>query len=286
MNIGIIGLGLIGGSFGRAIIKNTEHTVYGHDINSDSLLKAQMLPAIHYQLTDKECAILDLLIIALTPKLSVSVMEEYLPKLSENTIVLDIAGNKTKIVLAMCDAAIRYPNINFVASHPMAGREFSGINHAIASLFEKASAIIVPIEHNIASANLVKHFLLSLGFSEIVISSAKTHDKIISYTSQLPHIISSSYIKSPTALKHDGFSAGSFRDISRVAKLNSKMWTELMLENKDNILFELDFFINSLLEYKEALDTNDANKLESLLEEGNSIKEMIEKASREHKRIL
>ncbi|MDR2267296.1 MAG: prephenate dehydrogenase/arogenate dehydrogenase family protein [Christensenellaceae bacterium] len=286
MNIGIIGLGLIGGSIGRALIKKTDHIVYGFDISEDVMLKAGFFPAMHYPLTEDQFGILDVLIVALTPKAAIKVLEDVSPKLSANVIVADVAGNKAKILTKMRALAKEYPEIAYIGTHPMAGREYYGINHAIPGLFERASALVIPAGANIHLLALYKQLLMDIGFSDIVITKENIHDEIIAYTSQLPHLISSSYIKSPLAQRHDGFSAGSFRDLSRVARLNPGMWTELMLENSQNLTRELDFFIQKLNEYRDAIVLSDAERLHQLLLDGTNIKENIDKASREYKRKL
>ncbi|MDR0696658.1 MAG: prephenate dehydrogenase [Christensenellaceae bacterium] len=286
MNIGIIGLGLIGGSIGRALIKKTDHVVYGYDTSSDTMLKASFLPAINHPLTDSDYICLDVLIIALNPDAFVSVAKNIIPKLKNDAIVIDIAGNKSKVLNEMRKLALDYPLINFIGTHPMAGREYSGINHSTPYLFEKASILLIPLSQEISKISLLKMLLLSIGFSDVIITTDKIHDKIIAYTSQLAHIISSSYIKSPTAIIHDGYSAGSFKDISRVARLNADMWAELMTDNSDNLLFELDHFIASLNEYRQALTSNKRDQLRDLLQTGSDIKTAIDKTSREYKRKL
>ncbi|MDR0752429.1 MAG: prephenate dehydrogenase [Christensenellaceae bacterium] len=286
MNIGIIGLGLIGGSIGRALIKKTIHTVYGYDISNETMLKASFMSVIHAPLTDSDYALIDILIIALTPDAFIKVANESLHKLKKGAIIMDIAGNKKKIIEAMRQMSITHSELNFIGSHPMAGREFSGINHSSASLFEKASILLVPVSQDISKISLLKQLLLAIGFADVKITSEDVHDKTIAYTSQLAHIISSSYIKSPTARSHDGFSAGSFKDMSRVARLNPSMWTELLSDNSKNLISELDCFINNLNKYRDALSTENRALLYSLLEEGSCIKEHIDKCSREYKRNL
>lgn len=286
MNIGIIGLGLIGGSLGRSLIKNTSHTVYGYDISGETMLKAELLNAVHQRLTEEDYINLDILIIALNPRAFEKVLAETVKKLKDGAIVMDIAGNKHRIVEAMRRAAKRYPEIKFIATHPMAGREFWGINHSVAGLFEKASVLMIPVHTDIKQLVTVKRLLLDLGVLSVIMTNEIVHDKMIAYTSQLAHIVSSSYVKSPSAEAHNGFSAGSFRDLTRVAKLNAPMWAELMTDNRENLVKELDIFIKNLKEYRAALAEGDEERLLRLLEEGNLKKELIEKATREWKRNI
>jgi prephenate dehydrogenase len=284
MNIGIIGLGLIGGSLGRAIIKKTDNVVFGRDISPQVMLNAQLLDAYNFELTDADFIKLDMLIIAVYPSAFKSVLSEVAPKLKAGAIVADIAGTKRLVVEAMQEAKQAYPELQFVATHPMAGREFWGVEHSTAGLFEKASVLLLPVHTDILELTEVKELFEAIGFSNIVVTDDKTHDRIIAYTSQLAHIVSSSFVKSPTAEEHNGFSAGSFRALTRVARLNANMWTELMLENSDNLVYEIDTIIKNLQDYRSALADGDGEKLHSLLEDGNAKKEMIEKATRVWKR--
>ncbi|MEG1646517.1 MAG: prephenate dehydrogenase [Clostridia bacterium] len=280
MNIGIIGLGLIGGSFAKAIKKCTNFKVLGYDISDDVMRKANLIEAIDDELTLDNIGQMDMVIIALNPQAVCDTLDKIVAKLKNGAIIFDIAGNKTLVVGKMRKLQKQYENINFLSTHPMAGKEFSGLEHATANLFCNAMFVLIPICQNLTVLTLVKNFMLELGFLKVIISTEKEHDKIIAYTSQLPHIISSCYVKSATAPNHFGFSAGSFKDLTRVAKLNPTMWEELFLQNKDNLLAEIEALQNRLQEYKEAINRNNAQKLTALLQDGNDKKEMIDKATR------
>ncbi|HOO22400.1 MAG TPA: prephenate dehydrogenase [Clostridia bacterium] len=284
MKAGIIGLGLIGGSLARAL-KRAGYVVYGSDISEEVMLKAELLNAIDARLSDENLAETDLLFIAVYPRGFGKVLESVAPHLKNGAVVLDIAGIKRPIVDAMKKTAEKYPNLNFVATHPMAGREYWGISHSTASLFDKASLLMVPVKADIADLVAAKKAFTDAGCANVVVTNAQYHDKMIAYTSQLAHLVSSSYVKSPTAESHDGYSAGSFRDLTRVAKLNARMWTELIFDNRDNVIIELDTMIENLTKYRDALNEGDENRLCELLAEGNERKDRIEKASREWKRI-
>lgn len=286
MKIGIIGLGLIGGSLGRAIVKKTSHTVYGSDINASVMLKAELLGAYHHKLDDASICELDVLIIALTPNAFIEEMNKVVGKLKNGAIIMDIAGNKKKIVEAMNNLSKSYPEVNFIATHPMAGREFSGVEHSSITMFDRASLLFVPVSADIEARARLKKLALEIGFQTVVNTTVDEHDKIIAYTSQLAHVVSSSFVKSPTASEHDGFSAGSFRDLTRVAKLNSSMWTELLIDNKDNLVGEIDLMIKHLQEYRDAISMGNESELFELLQEGNERKEIIEKATREWRKNL
>lgn len=269
MKVGIIGLGLMGASFARTLKKAGGHEVYGFDKSTDVMRKADLIGMLDGVLTTENADMLDMIIVALYPRDFKAVIEPYLPRLKSGAIVTDFCGTKRLVVSEMREMKKDYPDLFFVGGHPMAGREFSGIEHSITSLFDRASMIIVPVTEDIARLDALKKFYLSLGFGEVMVCSADYHDGMIAFTSQLCHIVSNAYIKNTRAEVHDGFSAGSYRDLTRVARLNSKMWSELMIDNRDYLSGELGEIIGHLTEYKQALDDNDEERLAVLLEEGN-----------------
>ena len=272
MNIGVIGLGLIGGSLARTIVAKTEHVVYALDRDETALKLGKLLRAYHHVLTDDNAFKLDVLIVALYPSATIEVIKKYLPLLKDGAIVVDVCGNKRKIVDAFNGFVKDFPNLNFISTHPMAGREFSGIKHSSINLFDRASMIIIPINANLKVVKWFKDFSIELGFGSVVVTTSEQHDKIIAYTSQLAHVVSSSYVKSPTAENYLGFSAGSFRDMTRVAKLSPDMWTELFLDNSDFLIPELQILIDNLSQYLQVLKNNDKDKLYKLLNDGTTRK--------------
>ena len=280
MKVGIVGLGLIGGSLGRAIVKNTDATVYAYDISKRAMLDGKLLSAYHFELDEIAVKELDILFLSLYPNALEVELEKYAPLLKQGALVVDCCGNKRRVVDQMRVLADQYPHLSFISSHPMAGREFSGVNHSTATLFDKASMILVPVKSDIKTIQKLKEFSLSIGFGNVVITTAKEHDRIIAYTSQLAHLVSSSYIKSPTAVEFMGFSAGSFRDMTRVARLSPEMWAELTVDNKDFLVKEINELINNLQDYKEALQNGDKEKMKSLLADGNQKKLKSEKMRR------
>lgn len=269
MNIGIIGLGLIGGSLGRAIVKRTTNKVYGMDSDAETMLKAELLKAYNFELNDSNIGDMDIVILALPPHVACDILEEISPKLKARAIVIDCVGNKRAVVTKMKKLSLEYPEIIFLGGHPMAGREYSGVRHSTVNLFDNASMIVVPVSQYIAALQLAKDFFLELGFKNVVMTTAEEHDRIISYTSQLAHVVSSAYVLSPTAESYLGFSAGSFRDMTRVARMNPDMWTELFIENKDNLTNELNEFIANLTEYRDLISSADREALRAKLDKGN-----------------
>ncbi len=276
MNIGIVGLGLIGGSIAKSLKKRTSDKVFVWDNDKDAMAKATLLEVYDEVLTHDNAKELDILVLCVYPKAIERALDEYVPCLRAGAIVVDCGGIKRQIVQKMNDLRKTYPDINFVGGHPMAGREFSGISHATASLFEKSSVLIVPIKNEIDVLYKIKNFFLSIGAERIVITDANTHDEMISYTSQLAHIVSSAYVKSDLAESHYGYSAGSFRDMTRVAKINSKMWSELMMENRDYLIEQLKVFEKNVSDIRCALESEDRDSLKELLDKGNEIKTKVE----------
>ena len=276
MNIGIVGLGLMGGSFARMLTHRTQHTVYAFDINPAVMQKAELLDAYHHRLTVDNAPCLDMLVVALYPADFARAVADYLPVLPKGAVVVDFCGTKRRVVAAMQAMAQLYPHLVFVGGHPMAGREFSGIEHAQISLFDRASMVLVPVKCDIAQLSNLKQFFLQLGFGRVEITDADTHDSLIAYTSQLCHVVSNAFIKNRQASCHVGYSAGSYRDLTRVARLNPTMWTQLMMDNGDKLLAELDELLGNLTAYRDALADADAETLYRLLDEGNRRKLAID----------
>lgn len=275
MKIAIIGLGLMGGSFGRTLVKGG-YTVYAADTDGEAMLKGEMLSAYTSPLTKENAGEADIVVAAVNPSAFEKAVEIYLPCLKNGAVVTDFCGIKRETVKVMKKLSARFPDLNFVGGHPMAGREFSGVEHSSALLFEKASMLLVPVKADIFTLERLKKFYLSVGFSRVVMTDAMRHDEIIAYTSQLCHIVSSAFIKNAQADNRSGYSAGSFRDLTRVARMNPDMWTELVLMNRDCALKELDEFMTNLQKYRAAIDKGDAAGLKALFKEGNERKLRIE----------
>ena len=275
MEIGIVGLGLIGGSLAKAISQNTDHTVYGTDLSEQVVKKAVLVNAIEQQLTDELLPQCDIVIVALYPQATIEYVKEHAHLFRKESIVVDCGGIKNLV----CDTLIPLAEENgflFVGGHPMAGLEHSGFTYAKKSLFNNASMIFTPTKGPIESMEKLKELFTSIGFTNIEISTAEEHDRKIAFTSQLAHVVSNAYIKSPTALDHSGFSAGSYKDLTRVAKLNEVMWTELFLENADNLAAEIDTLIGNLQQYSTAIRERDAETLCALLKDGREKKALID----------
>ena len=275
MNIGIIGLGLMGGSFAR-VLKKHGHTVYAYDLSESVMRKGELMKAYDHPLTVEVADRVDMLVAAVFPSSFGSAIEDYLPHLKSGAIVTDFCGTKGRVVEEMKAFSVKFPELVFVGGHPMAGREYSGIEHSAINLFDKASMILVPVVADIYALDAMKKFFLSLGFGSVVFTTARDHDETIAYTSQLCHIVSNAYVKNKCAERHYGFSAGSYKDLTRVARLDPEMWAGLMTENREELSSELAELIGNLNEYLSALRSGDESALRSLLAEGNERKIAID----------
>ena len=276
MKIGIVGLGLIGASMAKAL-SGAGHTVLGDDIDADVLKRAVLTEAISARLDDINAKTLDMLLISVYPADTVKYLSVYAPILKDGAVLADLCGIKREIVAEMKRLKNQYPAIEFIGLHPMAGKEYSGFKYSSPLLFENASLLAVPVDMPLEVLAKVKQAMLEIGFKGMVITTAEEHDKIISYTSQLAHIVSSSYVQNEMAKSIYGFTAGSFRDMTRVARLNPVMWTQLLMQNRDMLSLELSDLIGHLTEFKEALDMHNDKKLYEKLAKGNEIKCEIEK---------
>ena len=276
MTVGVVGLGLIGGSLCKAIKQKTEHTVLGFDIDNSINSYAVLDGGINAILTDENIAQCDYILLSVYPKATVEFLTQKAQFIKSTAIVIDCGGIKRSIC-DECFALAHQYGFTFIGGHPMAGLHHSGYKFATPTLFDNASMILTPQNtDDIKMLENVTAFLKSLGFATVTVTTPSEHDKIIAFTSQLAHVVSNAYVKSPQAQVHKGFSAGSYKDLTRVARLNENMWSELFLLNKDNLLFEIDCIINSLSEYKEALQNDDAETLKALLKDGSDRKKAID----------
>ena len=277
MTVGIVGLGLIGGSFAKAYTQ-AGHTVFAGDRDENVLGIAKIGGFIAGELTGENLAACELLLIALYPQAAIAWLREHAGQIGKNTLVMDTCGTKRQVCETCFTLAEEY-GFTFVGGHPMAGTQFSGFKHSRATLFKGASMIIVPPRYDdMAFFARIKELLAPCGFGRVTITDGARHDEMIAFTSQMAHVVSNAYIKSPTARAHKGFSAGSYKDLTRVAWLNEQMWTELFLENRDNLIRELDGFLDSVRAYRDAMAAGDANALRELLAEGRKIKEEVDRS--------
>lgn len=274
-NIAIIGLGLIGGSFAKAISQYTDYRVLAKNRTRSTTLQAIADGAVHEELTDDNIGEADMVILGLYPEEAVEYMEQIGGRLKKGALVIDVSGIKRYICKEMPPIAAKYGFV-FVGTHPMAGKEKGGYFNSEAELFKGASFIITPSDNNTSEEVewLIK-FAEQTGFGMHVVCSPAEHDKMIAFTSQLPHVLANAYVQSPQCLNHRGFSAGSYRDVSRVARLNEHLWAELFLQNSDALTQELDLLIANITEICDAIKSGNQAHLEEMLARGRRVKEEL-----------
>ncbi len=272
MNILVVGLGLIGGSLCKALKKYTYHTVYGSDINHDIEYAALRDVAIDKPF-DGDFSDVDLAVIALFPEAAEKWLSSCASEMKDGTLITDVCGIKGKFAGRMKRIA-EENGLRYLGVHPMAGKEFGGYHNSSSDLFVKANFIVVPFEDSRQEdVELLSSLANEVGAGKIVVTSPENHDKMIAYTSQLAHVVSSAYVKSPELGLECGFSGGSFQDMTRIATMNEKMWTELFMQNREYLIYELDLLIENLGRYSEALKAGDHETMNKLIAEGRELKE-------------
>lgn len=275
MTVGIVGLGLIGGSLAKAYRAHGAR-VLAYDTDGATLSFAQLDGTVDAVLDMENLPECDLVLIAVRPGAAVAYLRQAAPYIGAHPLVIDCCGVKRGV----CESAFalaREHGFTFIGGHPMAGSHRAGYKNSRANLFHGAPMVLVPPEgDDIALLARAKELLAPAGFGRFSVTSAAEHDRMIGFTSQLAHIVSNAYIKSPTARSHKGFSAGSYKDLTRVAWLDPAMWAELFLDNRDNVLFELDSLAASLAQYRAAVEANDKETLTALLDEGRRRKEEVD----------
>lgn len=272
MKILVVGLGLIGGSLCKALKKYTYHTVAGCDINHD-IENAALRDVALDEVFDGNYEGYDLIVISLFPEGSERFFAENAAKISKNTLITDVCGIKGDFSQRMKSIA-EANGLRYIGIHPMAGKEFGGYYNSTGDLFVKANFIIAPFDDSDQTdIDLLNGLAKEIGAGKIVITSPENHDKMIAYTSQLAHIVSSAYVKSPELGLECGFSGGSFQDMTRIATMNEKMWTDLFMQNREHLQYELDILIENLKKYSAALKSGDADGMRALIAEGRELKE-------------
>jgi prephenate dehydrogenase len=273
MRIAVVGIGIIGGSFCKAIKKNTPHYVIGINRTRSTLEKAMADGAIDEIGDENSLRDADVIILATYPHAMIEYVERY-GEYMRGSIVTDSAGIKREICPRMVELSNKY-GFDFVGAHPMAGKETNGYESADADLFEGASYIVVPCEASDEAVNTVCSLALEIGFGSVKKTDPEEHDRMIAFTSQIPHVLACAYVLSPCCPNHKGFSAGSYKDVSRVANINAKLWSELFLENRDPLIGELVILRDNIIAITDAIQANDRERIEELLEKAHKTKERL-----------
>jgi prephenate dehydrogenase len=273
--IGIVGLGLIGGSLAKAL-KNSGYSVIGVDINAEVIAAALHAGAIDKgSVNAGVLSVADIIFVALYPADAVAFINNNCSMIKKEAIVIDCCGVKELVCRELNSIALRSGFI-FIGGHPMTGTENSGFEASSVSLFDNASFILTPQAGTPKSAiDTASSIIMSAGFGQVVISTPQNHDKMIAFTSQLPHVIACAYVKSPVCPEHKGFSSGSFRDVSRVAHLSATMWAQLFLDNKEQLLSEIDTFTANMNELRNAVENGNFEQLKGLLQAAKEIKDKV-----------
>ncbi len=283
MRILIVGLGLIGGSVAKTLKKNSDWFIFGYDNSSETLneaLETGTVDALWDGKTPVDC---DLTVICTGPLAAVAFLKAYATLLRKGSVVTDVCGIKRQIV-KKCSEICRNSGLEFIGGHPMAGKERSGFKNSDENLFNRASYILTPTADTDENAlNIARRYAEMLKPAKITITDPETHDRMIAFTSQLPHVIAGAYVKSPSCTSRKGFSAGSFKDVSRVATVDENLWTELFMLNKEMLLPEIDGMISELLKYRDALLFDNEAELKEIIKQGRLIKEADLKESDERK---
>ncbi|MCL2718399.1 MAG: prephenate dehydrogenase [Lachnospiraceae bacterium] len=275
MNIGIAGLGLIGGSLAKAY-RDKGYNVYGYDRDESIQGFAQLSDAIIGPLDVNSIGLCDIIFLAVNPIDAVVYLESISPEIKKNAVVFDCCGVK-RFICEKCFPLAKQYGFVFIGGHPMAGSHSAGFKNSRANLFYDASMILVPpVYDDAALFGRIEEVLKPVGFGRLTITTAEKHDEMIAFSSQMAHVVSSAFIKSPAARNHKGYSAGSYKDLTRVARLNSDMWAELCMENADYLINELDVFINAVSDYRDALNSRDKENLKNLFEEGSRLKAEVD----------
>ncbi len=281
MTVGIVGLGLIGGSMAKAYREYSSENkldfkIYGSNRSHSIVDFAKLEGTLDGELNEETIPLCDIIFISLYPVASIEYLKNNSHLFSQATLVIDLCGTKRDICAVGFSLAEKY-GYTFIGGHPMAGTHNSGYKYAKPNMFKGAPMVIVPPKFDdIALFGRIKELLAPARFGKFSFTTADEHDKMIAFTSQLAHVVSNAYVKSPTARNHKGFSAGSYKDMTRVAWLNEVMWAELFVENREPLLHELDTIISSLKEYRDALSDSDTQRLTEILRDGRIAKEEID----------
>ncbi len=278
---GVVGLGLIGGSFAKAF-HAAGNEVYAWNRTGATLELAQV-ETVDGELNSNTISRCELIVLCSYTDSCIAWLEEHAGDICPGAIVIDACGIKRPVCNVAFELA-RTKDWDFCGAHPMAGSQFSGFAHARANLFEGAPLVLCPAPYmdDFSRADMlerIKSLLACCHFGTLTLTTAENHDRMIAYTSQLPHAIANAYVKSPTNQERLGFSGGSYRDLTRVAHMNAAMWCDLFLQNADRLSFELDSMIEALLELRRAIDDRDEATLIELLRQGDAIQRAQEALS-------
>lgn len=274
MNILICGLGLIGASLAKTLKKNTNHTVLGWN-RTESVTEKALRDGVIDKTGDIDSlmAEADITFVNFYPEAIVPFILEHKNSLKKDSVVTDSCGIKTKICRAMEKEKLDF---YFIGAHPMAGREVGGYDNSLDNLYDNASFIVTPVDGTPRNkVDALVGLAENMGFARTVVTTPEHHDEMIAFTSQIAHVLACSYVLSPLAPSHAGYSAGSYRDVSRVARINADMWADLFIDNKEALVKEIDDLVSNLMQFKYNIVNEDSPALKDLMNRANKIKEEI-----------
>lgn len=266
--IAVIGLGIIGGSMAYALRGFKNAQIFGCDIDPSTCNKALDCGAVDKASTNPKDAIknADLIILCVYPEMILEIISKNKDSFKPGAIITDVCGVKTH--LAKSIEKILPPGTEFVGGHPMAGKETHGFDSASPELFGMCGYIITPTDSSTHKGTaLIEEMARYIGATRIAKASPSEHDSVIAYTSDLMHVAASALCLDYNKKMNRAYTAGAFRDCTRIANINPQLWTELFIENKSFLLAELDRYIDSLIKFKSAIETSDKERLCSLLTE-------------------
>ena len=274
MKVLICGLGLIGASLAKTLKKNTTHTVLGWN-RTPSVTEKALRDGVIDRTGDIDelMSDADITFVNFYPDAIVPFILEHKNSFKKDSIVTDSCGIKTKICKELEHEKL---NFYYVGAHPMAGREVGGYDNSQDTLFDKASFIVTPYENTPRNkVDALVGLAQDMKFARTGVTTPEHHDEMIAFTSQIAHVLACSYVLSPLAPMHPGYSAGSYRDVSRVARINAEMWSDLFIDNKDALVREVDDLVSNLMKFKYNIINEDRQALCDLMNKANSIKEEI-----------
>ena len=277
-NILIIGLGVMGGSYARALTKRgyTVTTITREQSSIDFAIEHGFISQGSTEVDEKLVKSADIVVFAIYPHDFIEWIENYQHLFKSGTLITDVTGVKSSIVYKV--QSILREDVEFIPAHPMAGRERSGVEYSDDSVFIGANYIITPTEKNTPEAiETCKELGRELGFSKISVLSPEEHDEMIGFVSQLTHCIAVALMTCKECDHLVDYTGDSFRDLTRIAQINDRMWSELFAENKENLLEQMSVFEKEFSKMKEYIKNDESEKLREMMRLSTSRRSLFNK---------
>lgn len=274
----IIGLGVIGGGYAKALTDAgyTVNCITKEEKDIEYALSRGMIERGTTELDRDMIAEAELVIFALYPTTFIEWIKENQGLFSPGTLITDVTGVKCSVVEPV--QAILRPDLEFISAHPMAGRERSGVEYADPSVFRGANYIVTPTERNTPHAiEICKELGRVLGFAKISELTPEAHDEMIAFLSQLTHVIAVTLMTCNNAPNMEKYTGDSFRDLTRIAKINDAMWSELFLTNKEALLAQMDMFIDEFVRFRTMLASGDREGMRECMRTSTARRTLFDK---------